>query len=80
MLIDGRKLKKLRDGGGAKLVDVAQVADMSVPWVSGLETKPRHEVNRHVAAALAKFFGVPLKEIEAKPEEKPVQEEGSNVR
>jgi transcriptional regulator with XRE-family HTH domain len=66
MKIDGKEVKAIRKKAGKGTAELAVAADMSAAWILKLESSESHEVNEHVAKAMAQFLGVKVKELEVK--------------
>lgn len=66
MLINGHRVKEIRKESVPKktTAQLAVAAGMSAAWVSKLEGSDSHDVNEHIARAVAKFLGVKLEELQ----------------
>jgi transcriptional regulator with XRE-family HTH domain len=66
MKLDGHGVKAARKEAQKTTAELAVAAGMSAAWVMKLEASHSHDVNDHIAKAMAKFLGVGTKDIEAK--------------
>jgi DNA-binding XRE family transcriptional regulator len=63
MQVDAQKIKQFRELHGFKFADIAVATDRSERWVQEVEKGKLVNINRHIAAALAKKLGCKLEEI-----------------
>ena len=63
MQVDAIKIKHFRELHGFKFADIAVATDRSERWVQEVEKGNLVNINRHIAAALAKKLGCKLDEI-----------------
>lgn len=65
MLINGHRVKEIRKDAVPKKTsaELAVAAGMSAAWVAKLEGSDSHEVNEHIARAMARFLGVKLEDL-----------------
>ena len=63
MQVNGEKIKQFRELHGFKFADLAIAADRGERWVQEVEKGNLVNINRHIAAALARKLGCKLDEI-----------------